>query len=383
MNVYKPILRDPIDGAVGVHPLDHIDAHFLCDGVTIFTPTDQQISHLMDRARFDLRPVRLASDETVQRVATANPDCFWAISRRPRTTAVAPAPGGLVAMLMLNDAGIDALITGRLDARDPPSQFLVGQHQRPAAIYGWLEIHAKGRLAPGLTLVMEKLQAPLYRGVDIFCRAATKDGAAFFDALGFSRGVWWDGEFRSEFRHYRRTHGGAGASVLAQRLRPPFDDYGPSVTETPSPKVQVKVVHSLDEILKTFAIRSAVYVEEQKCPYGEEFDGNDFSGTHLLASIDDEPAGCLQNPLLCRGIPLAEDLGDNPLELLRVLVTREVPHAGKIKSHPRQPSEDLQAGRERRCPESAVRSQNARTVQALSEIEIAEAAYGPTGRSRC
>ncbi len=196
-------------------------------------------------------------------------------------------------MLMLNVDGADALLRGQLDTRDPPNELLVGQHERPAAIYGWL-IHAKGRLAPGLTLVMEKLQTPLYRGVDIVCRASTKDGATFFDALGFSRGVWWDGEFRAEFRHYRRTHDGTGRSAIADRLRPPFDDDVPDAITSGPPAIKTKVVHTLDEMLKVFAIRSAVYIEEQHCPCDEEFDGNDFSGTHLLASIGGQPVGCLR-----------------------------------------------------------------------------------------
>jgi predicted GNAT family N-acyltransferase len=54
------------------------------------------------------------------------------------------------------------------------------------------------------------------------------------------------------------------------------------------------VVHTLDEMMKVFAIRSAVYLDGQNCPYDEEFDGNDFSGTHLLGSIDGEPAGSLR-----------------------------------------------------------------------------------------
>jgi predicted GNAT family N-acyltransferase len=277
--------------AVGTHPLDQIDAHYLCDRLTAFTPSVEQIDLLMERARRELHPVRLASTEVVRRVAIDNPDSFWAVARR--TPNGGAEPRGLVMTLMLNTDGVDALLRGTLDRHNPPRELLVGQHQRPAGIYGWL-IHLKGRLAPGLTLVMEKLQAPLYRGVDIVCRASTKEGAAFFDALGFTRGVWWDGEFHEDFRHYRRSHAGAGDSLIAARLRPPFDDYLPNAPQTEAPFVTTRVVHTLDEMLKVFAIRSAVYIGEQECPIGEEFDGNDFSGTHLLAMIGDEPAGCLR-----------------------------------------------------------------------------------------
>ena len=33
---------------------------------------------------------------------------------------------------------------------------------------------------------------------------------------------------------------------------------------------------------------------EQRCPFEEEFDGNDFSATHLICHKDDEPVGCMQ-----------------------------------------------------------------------------------------
>jgi predicted GNAT family N-acyltransferase len=36
-------------------------------------------------------------------------------------------------------------------------------------------------------------------------------------------------------------------------------------------------------MLRVNAIRSAVYVGEQECPYDEEYDGNDMTGVHLLS----------------------------------------------------------------------------------------------------
>ncbi len=46
--------------------------------------------------------------------------------------------------------------------------------------------------------------------------------------------------------------------------------------------------------MRVMAVRSAVYVAEQECPYDEEFDGNDFSATHLIGYVGGEPAGCLR-----------------------------------------------------------------------------------------
>ena len=46
--------------------------------------------------------------------------------------------------------------------------------------------------------------------------------------------------------------------------------------------------------MRVIAIRNAVYIGEQECPYDEEYDGNDLSATHLLAYMGDEPVGCLR-----------------------------------------------------------------------------------------
>ena len=58
--------------------------------------------------------------------------------------------------------------------------------------------------------------------------------------------------------------------------------------------VSVRVASSLSDLMQIVAIRSAVYLSEQSCPYDEEFDGNDFCGMHLIGSVGREPAGCLR-----------------------------------------------------------------------------------------
>ncbi len=257
--------------------------HGLCKQLTVFNPTRVQIGELMDRARVDLP--KIASNDVVRRVVLRNPDSFWAIRRN---SANEPSePRGFAAFLMLSADGADALVRGELDATDPAPEFLVRQNEKPAAIYVWL-VHAKGRLAPALGLIMEKLQTPLYRDVDLIARAVTKEGYQFNDSLGFQRGLWWDGRFHPAIHHYRRA-GVAGDEAPLIDIRAPYDSFGGRSDET-----TVKVVHSLDELLQAHSIRSSVYIGEQDCPYSEEFDGNDCSGTHLLAFHDGEPVGCLR-----------------------------------------------------------------------------------------
>jgi predicted GNAT family N-acyltransferase len=283
MNVYKRSTAfEAAQSGPGVHPLDHLDKHYLCDRLTIFTPSGPEIDLLMDRARKELPGI--ARNEVARRVSSANPDSFWGIRRRSGQGSESE-PRGLAAFLMFNENGFDALVRGELDATDPPAEALVGQHERPAAIYVWL-VYAKGLVAPALTLVMEKLQTPLYRDVDLFARAVTREGSQFNDSLGFRRGLWWDGRYHHEFHHYRRDwHLGAEPQVQTRNRTQAKADDRP---------VRIRVAHGLEDLGRVFAIRSIVYMGEQHCPYDEEFDGNDLAGTHLLAECGGEPVGCVR-----------------------------------------------------------------------------------------
>jgi predicted GNAT family N-acyltransferase len=58
--------------------------------------------------------------------------------------------------------------------------------------------------------------------------------------------------------------------------------------------VEVSIVGNADELAQCFAVRAAVFMVEQKCPYAEEFDGNDFSATQVIGRVDGEPAGTVR-----------------------------------------------------------------------------------------
>ncbi len=62
-----------------------------------------------------------------------------------------------------------------------------------------------------------------------------------------------------------------------------------------SKRYSFKVARTLNDMMKVAAIRSAVFLSEQECPYDEEFDGNDLcAATHILGFIDNEPVACLR-----------------------------------------------------------------------------------------
>ena len=58
--------------------------------------------------------------------------------------------------------------------------------------------------------------------------------------------------------------------------------------------IEIRVAHSLDEVFMAMAIRSAVFLAEQSCPYDEEFDGNDMTATHLIGFVNREPAATIR-----------------------------------------------------------------------------------------
>ena len=60
------------------------------------------------------------------------------------------------------------------------------------------------------------------------------------------------------------------------------------------PVVTIKLASTSDELMQCFALRSAVYIGEQQCPYWEEFDGNDYTATHLILYVDGEPASSMR-----------------------------------------------------------------------------------------
>lgn len=59
-------------------------------------------------------------------------------------------------------------------------------------------------------------------------------------------------------------------------------------------ELRVEMVRNLNDFMKVVAIRSAVFLAEQDCPYDEEFDNNDLSAMHLIAYLRNEPVATLR-----------------------------------------------------------------------------------------
>jgi len=83
---------------------------------------------------------------------------------------------------------------------------------------------------------------------------------------------------------YRRSQNGSDNAPL-------YDGYRGTAK---GQDLSVTIARTFEDMMRITSIRSAVYIGEQECPYDEEFDGNDFSATHLIGYVGNEPAGCLR-----------------------------------------------------------------------------------------
>lgn len=263
--------------------LRELDPTQLAKRFVVFTPSVAVVESMVQTARAHIDG--LAGGETVRRVMSHNPDTLWAIARRDRYDAANPAGEGFVALLLLKEEGLRQLALNSFDAANPDPDLLAAQHEKPAAIYVWA-LYAPGRLAAGVSLVLEKFSSRLYGDLNIFARASTADGHRFMNGLGFQRGTRVQGVFAPHLYVFQRS---------APRPDVPlYDSYDRSDARTDARPIAVTVARNFEDMAKITAVRSSVYLSEQECPYEEEFDGNDLAATHLLGYVGREPAGCLR-----------------------------------------------------------------------------------------
>lgn len=237
--------------------------------------TSEAIEALLPKAEKIMGP--LAKAETIKRLTKTNPDTIWLAARRG-----ALAPEGFVTVLLLNEDGYEALLDDEMDLADPDDRYLVRQSETPAAIYSWAS-YTPGILANAIPLVVDHFSSPRYASADMIANVTTERGRRAMLRLGFDEGLEWRGNFKPNLFIKRR----ATKSRLFPRRR--YDQAVDSAADT-----GITVVHGIDQLFRVAAVRSAVYIGEQSCPYDEEFDGNDFAATHLLYSVKGEPAGCMR-----------------------------------------------------------------------------------------
>lgn len=244
-------------------------------GLTIHNPSMDEIDRLLTVARDKI--AGLATKEKVLEVYAHNPDSIFVATRRGRGKG---SPTGVMAQLPLNAAGHQALFDRSLDTVSPDLKYVARQHEVPSAIYSWCMI-LDNRTAGAISLLIERFSSPKNIAAPIYCRPATEEAAQFFSTVGFTPGATWNGVTHPELMEYQRRHGSGEPSADDTQSG---GDKGPDVS----------VVHDFEAFQQVMAIRAATYMAEHDCPYDEEYDGNDFSGTHMLGKIGGEPAGCVR-----------------------------------------------------------------------------------------
>lgn len=272
--------------------LDSMDVERVARGIVAFQPPVASIGPLLERAAGEIPG--LSHYETVLRVYGHNPDCLFALARSDGSPDTFDNPAGFIAQLPLNSSGAEALFDGTLDTANPDLRFVCRQHERPSAIYIWA-IYVSHRLAGGIALIMERLSSSKNKAAPLYCKATSEKSWSFFLSLGFSPGVLRNAKFLPDLMEYRRTLDTGHPSLPENQNTAPYDSLCDASRPLPEGgDIGITVVHTFDDLLKVFSIRSATYIAEQDCPYAEEFDGNDLTGTHLIGYVGQEPAGCIR-----------------------------------------------------------------------------------------
>lgn len=226
-----------------------------------------------DEARFLARKLRhaigpVADDEVLRCVLAHNAEVIRMVERE---AAQEPA---FLAYLPLNADGQQALVQGKLDRRAPDTRLLTRAGEAPVALYIWC-IYSPGNFIPAIAAIAAHFESIAPSGVPLFTSAATPASARLFASLGFA--------------HARDHFPDADEDVLVV-----FRAEREPERKAPAPVTTTRVSRTIEDIMKVFSIRAATYMNEQSCPYDEEFDGNDFCAAHILGEINGEPAGCIR-----------------------------------------------------------------------------------------
>jgi predicted GNAT family N-acyltransferase len=272
----------PLAGAGrAIRPLDGDTIRQLARRLVVFTPNGKQIAALMDKARKAI-PM-LTSAEVVQRVTSHNPDCFWGIARRDQFDINDPVAEGYYSFLPLTKEGLRGLLDGTLDRRNPPLSLVTAQNEKPAGVYIW-HVYAPGQLAVACSLACGKIWSLHNQDVDFYSWSINDSAAKFVEGLGFRQMPKIAGSTAPQFHVFRRS------KPTANFVPDPLIGGAKEATQ----EISVRVARTVDDLMRAVALRGAVYIGEQECPYEEEFDGNDFSATQIIGYINDEPAGCMR-----------------------------------------------------------------------------------------
>ncbi len=270
--------EEPTTERHGKHKLDELDASRVAKHLVLFRPTEHVVENLMAKARLSIPGLAATAD--VQRILRYNPDCMYAVARKAKFSTDGPRGEGFIAILPLTALGLQLLALDALNTRSPDARYLTRPGERPAGIYIW-GVFAPGPLAAGVALFMKEMASPLYAGISLYTRPNTDVGRKFNEVLGLTHGTTVSGIEAPHLWVFRRAP-----------LKPLYDTYSPDAA---ADEIGVTLARTFEDLVRVAAVRSAVYIGEQQCPYEEEFDGNDLAASHLLGYVGFYAARTVEN----------------------------------------------------------------------------------------
>jgi predicted GNAT family N-acyltransferase len=220
-------------------------------------------------------PQAIGSEDMLRRVHHRNPDSLWGVFEREAACEAPAVMRGFCAFLILNARGAAALLRRTLDLHQIDLDHIAAGPGDAEIVYIW-GILARG-VSTSVVAVINEVMVKRYRGRPIYATAATEAGLNFLRKWGY-RPI---------------APGNDGIGALHRRIgRRPLPAQS-SERRHDTARYRVVPVSTADEFERALAIRN-VFLSEQNCPYEEEFDGNDRTGTLFLGSVDGEPAATLR-----------------------------------------------------------------------------------------
>jgi len=251
-------------------------------------PSSEEFLKIYEMGSREIGP-GIASFEVMRGVMNHNPLSFWGIYRSSSADRRDAKLAGFFAFLLLNDSGLEAHRHRRLNRHRPEFYHLANKDERPAAVYIWAVVaHRLSNI--GSQLIAHAMGTDWFFDVPVFGTIGTRSGQ---NAVRNSQTLYAgdaDANVGEPFE-YRPT-----PEIIQQTLALPIVE-GPRAhleLKLHKAKLEAHVVSRQDELAKVFAIRAAVFMAEQSCPYSEEFDDNDFVGMHLLGTVSGETAATLR-----------------------------------------------------------------------------------------
>ena len=257
---------------------------------TVRPATVSELGLLIDRAAPEI-PAMKVIEPAIRRVFAFNPETILAILNDQGLA------GGF-AFLYLNETGFRGLLDGAFSVADPELAQLAAPGEPPRALYAWA-MYLPGARVAAMGNIMEFVRRPGLADVDMYARAGTPKGWKFMERTGFEPVR----EGPKDLFVYQRRSVAPFASPVHRQLAGLSEAVANKLhgAEDPAAKapararrMHVKIARGADDLLMVYAIRAAVFLAEQACPYAEEFDGNDQCATHFIGYVGGEPACCLR-----------------------------------------------------------------------------------------